>query len=378
MGRGLLESICNAVQLGPTARTSAGSKGTVAVSSGRSDVRRLRVLPRIATTVFLGLLVAACSAAAPSLQIAAGPAATDSSVSSSPDQPFRRVVVAIPSPGISFVPLAPGQARGIYMQEGLEVEITQMRTDLMIAGLTSGQIDYGTPLSTVVRAASAGAPVKLVMTILDRVSWDFVTRPEITTIDDLRGRSIGITTRNGNLHLAARAVLQHYGIPDNEVTYISFPGSPDIYRALSSNAVQAAVFTPPLSLRVRREGYRVVMDTSEVYNGAMQGLATALSKLEAESDEVERMIRATLRSIAYVREHSADTTAFIKEYTDEPPELAPELYEYLLRTMTISGEISLKWVQEELAVLDELGVTPQIRDPEKLVDLRPWRRVRGS
>ena len=45
---------------------------------------------------------------------------------------------------------------GFFQEQGLDPEFIQLKTDISVAGLISGQVDYATPFSSIVRAAESG------------------------------------------------------------------------------------------------------------------------------------------------------------------------------------------------------------------------------
>lgn len=306
-------------------------------------------------------------------------AATVAAVFAQPSEASERVVLAVPEPSLSFVPFYLGKKGGLYDNEGIGLEIIRMKTDLVSAGLVSGDVQYGLPLSNFVRAAASGIPVRLVMSIERRIApYDFITTKDIASAKQLKGQPIGITARNGNLHLTAVAVLSAHGLSAQDVTFLSYPGVGECMKALEAGAIKAGIFPPPLNVMLLQKGYPLLAHGSDYYKGPLQGLAASERYLGKNRQRVVAMIRATLRSIRYVKEQPADATAFIEKHQRADPGLAKTLYGYLVDQGTEDGEITEGWVRERLDEMKRLGGTPEVSDPKKILDLGPLREARAS
>ena len=71
-----------------------------------------------------------------------------------PQTPSRteKVRIAYPSRGITVLPLRIAQVKGFFKDEHLEPEIIQMGVPVTIAALANGNIDYGAPTDSILRA----------------------------------------------------------------------------------------------------------------------------------------------------------------------------------------------------------------------------------
>jgi ABC-type nitrate/sulfonate/bicarbonate transport system substrate-binding protein len=62
----------------------------------------------------------------------------------------------------SYSTLSLGQKRGFLQEEGLEAELIRMSSNVGLATLITGEIDYYTAIGSSVAAAIGGAPIKIV------------------------------------------------------------------------------------------------------------------------------------------------------------------------------------------------------------------------
>ena len=67
-----------------------------------------------------------------------------------------------------------------------------MRANLAVQALLGGSIDFGTATGTAVSAIVNGADVRAVLAMSDAPSFDLIVRPSIASVQQLRGKKIGL------------------------------------------------------------------------------------------------------------------------------------------------------------------------------------------
>ena len=97
------------------------------------------------------------------------------------------VRIAYPSRGVTVLPLRIAQVQGFFQQERLEAELIQMRAGITVTALTTGDLDFGAPLDSIIRAAARGQPLKAVVSFVNKPMHYLVAKPQIGTV----GRTAG-------------------------------------------------------------------------------------------------------------------------------------------------------------------------------------------
>jgi ABC-type nitrate/sulfonate/bicarbonate transport system substrate-binding protein len=121
----------------------------------------------------------------------------------------------------SYSSLPLGQKRGFLQEEGLQAEFIRMNATVGLATLVTGEIDY-TQLGGGVAAAIGGAPVKIAACYVPGPTATLIARPEFKSVQELRGKTIGIDVFGSNLSIIARNVFKHSGLdPDKEVKFLA-------------------------------------------------------------------------------------------------------------------------------------------------------------
>ena len=105
-------------------------------------------------------------------------------------QAMETVRVGIPSPSLSVLALRTAQVKNLFREEGLDVSLIQLATNVTITALTTKEVDYATASVAAMRSAISGLPVRTVMFVVRRPLHVLVARPEINSVQDLRGKIV--------------------------------------------------------------------------------------------------------------------------------------------------------------------------------------------
>src|SRR5215475_3594014 len=87
--------------------------------------------------------------------------------------------------------------KGFYREEGLDLETLLIRGSVGMQALIGGSVDYASAAGSIIAAAVRGVPVRLVLIVNSKPQFDLVGRPEVKTVQQLKGKVIGISSRGG-------------------------------------------------------------------------------------------------------------------------------------------------------------------------------------
>src|SRR5207302_7678349 len=156
--------------------------------------------------------------------------------------------VAYPSMSTSVFALVVAQKEGYFKEEGLNVELLSIRGEIAIRTTLAGEIDFFTNAGSALAAAVRGVPVKIVTIFQDKPSWDLIAQPDIKSIAQLRGKTIGVMSPEGSLAVVAREILRKNGIdPAKDVNLVVMGGDEVRFPALQTKSIQATLFSSAMS-----------------------------------------------------------------------------------------------------------------------------------
>jgi NitT/TauT family transport system substrate-binding protein len=295
----------------------------------------------LAVALAAGLVGACAAGAAPP---AAGPtvvAPRDAgpTAAASAARPLEPIRLAIAAKSLAFLPYYFGKEAGLYAEQGLDLDVSVVQPSTAIAAAIAGEVDYTGTSGSALAAALAGAPLRLVMYVSDNLVFSLYAQPEVKTVADLAGGSVGVTNRYATDDYALAAVLQRYGVPDDQVTRVTTTTSAASLAALSSGGIVASMLSPPFSELAERQGFSFLEYAANVLRRDNSGMATREQRIAERPDEVRRMIRATLASIRYLQNHPAEATAFVAEFYEIEPDLAAGSTQKIARALAYDGRM---------------------------------------
>jgi NitT/TauT family transport system substrate-binding protein len=315
-------------------------------------------LPALAVLwgLLASVLTAACAqpaapAAYPAAEAAPSPAApARAPVTPSPAPQVRYAArIAYPSPSLSYFPIYVGWREGLFAEEGVDLEWIGLQSNLMISALVSGEVDYGTSFSSIVRAAATGVDVRAILATVDRPQHTFVVSPEIVSGEQLRGKRIAINSLGGAQEYEAYQVLARYGLGRADATLTGIPSEATRLQALIAGAVDAAVMNSPYDLQAEDNGFRVLVRLADIIELTHAGVGTSTAKLRAAPDEVKRFLKASLRSVELSKRNKALVVGYIQDWMEMPSDLANRAYDVALPTWSSTGVAPEAGLQLDLA-----------------------------
>ena len=199
------------------------------------------------------------------------------------------VRVAYSSPSATQGVLWVADVAGLFKKNGLDVQIIYTR--LAIESLVAGEIDFGQMTGSLMSSARLQGTDPVMLAGVDDVLTDrLVARPNIKSVEELRGKRIGIFRFGSASHLRVLNVLPRYGMTDRDVTFLQIGDTPDRLIALFGGSIDATLASPPDHLEAVRAGMRVLLNLAELkipYQGV--GLVTTQRVLYKKTRRCETL-----------------------------------------------------------------------------------------
>lgn len=286
---------------------------------------------------------------------------------SSQSASLDKVIIAVPSPALSMLPVYFAQDRGLFKREGIEPVLVMMAGRLQAIALGAGEIDYAASVETILRSAVQGMPFKIIVYTNAKMSVVLVTPPEIRAVADLRGKSIGVTSLGGGLEYGLREILiQKGGLnPDRDVRTVSL-GMPEQMLGLTSGAIHGAMLVPPYDGIMARKGFRKLVSAVDLLEYPQGGLATTDKKIKEKPAQAKKVARAMIQALTAIREEREKTIGYIASRWKIDRELATDSYDVMVRSFSRDGNASAKSVQ---SIIDSTKARLQVNSAMTVGDV---------
>ena len=333
---------------------------------GNLDLRPIegeRVYPLLGTrNVFAGFFVA--------LAVALG--ATSLAYTAN----LERVRVGYSVGGLIPFPVVVARENNLFDQLGLEIELINIPPTLAVTALVSGDLQYVIFAGTTLNAAVRGLPVKLVMVYNDRPLFSLMSRPEVRSVKELKGKVLGIASLTSGESFLSRRLLKEAGVdPEREVTLRSIGNTPDRLAALRAGLVDATTLTVPVDIQAEKLGLRRLVFMGETLESINGGLGVSERWIQQKPDQIKKMITGVFRGMAYARTHRPESIALVMSKWKMERDVAEKAFDLMLRTWSANGQASDQAVQvgieESLKVLSSKQSVPS----SKVIDFTLVREV---
>lgn len=226
-----------------------------------------------------------------------------------------KVRVSVTNYNMSYLAAGVAAKRGIFKEEGLDVEIVRMNANVAMSSLISGDVDYTMIFASVIRAAMRGIPLKVIAVLIDSPPYAFIARPEITAMKALKGKTVGIGVYGSSNDIIARMMLERSGIdPEKETKLVAFGSDAARFAALKEGLVEAAIIAPPADTQARKVGLNVLARANDLFKFPHIGLGTTNKKLIENPHEITRVIRAFIKANRFVRDHRQEAINVLADW----------------------------------------------------------------
>jgi NitT/TauT family transport system substrate-binding protein len=266
-------------------------------------------------------------------------------------QNLDRIVITYPSRSIASVDLYIAQERGFFRQEGLLADVVQVRGNIGVTALLSGDAHAVNNVGTVIRAMErSDLPVKVITQSLKKNLFWLVTKPEVKSLSELKGKIFGTTTFGGAQHLAAARLLQKAGLnPDKDITVVIGGDVPAQLQSLVSGTIQLAALSPPTVILARDKfKLKIHGSTLDDLPNLQNGLAFTEKMLREKRELVRRILRARSRAHRYFWENERGTAEVLANYLKVELPIALESYRLARPAFTTNGLATDKEVEDFL------------------------------
>jgi len=289
----------------------------------------------------------------------------------------QKVKIAVSSRGIAFIDLYIAEDRGFFREEGLEPELIQVSANVATAALAAGEVDALGAVGLAARASQTGLPIKVLAVTGHRALFWLVSKPEFKSVTELKGTTLGITSRNGSQHLVASRLLASGGLnPNKDVATVVIGGAPALLQALVAGSIQTTALSPP-TIIVGRDKFKlnILAEPPRDFLSTQGGFAVTERALAEKRDLVRRMLRARTKAYRYFHENEKGTAETLAKYTRLDLATTTETYRLSKFGFTTNSVLTDK--EMETLLRDDaktLGL-PQPVAPAKVFDFGPQREV---
>jgi NitT/TauT family transport system substrate-binding protein len=235
-------------------------------------------------------------------------------------------------PAISGInaPLWYTTEQNLFPKYGLDVELIYIPTALQVTRVVltgDSQIAFsgGAP---VVNAVLGGADLVFIGGVANVPAFYMMALPEIKSVADLKGKTVGVTRFGSSTDFALRYLVQKNGFnPDKDLNILQLGGMPELAAALSKRLIVAAPLSAPTHIRARAAGAQPLLDMAKAgvyfpHTAVITRRAylktnrdTALNFFRGYSEGLQRFVQDKTAAKKIIQKYTRDTAEDILDAT---------------------------------------------------------------
>jgi len=238
---------------------------------------------------------------------------------------YNRPVAAADAQGkmtVAYSSVGPGST-GIWMAKdigafdkyGIQSDIIYISSGPVVAqALIGGDLQAGNPASNaVINAILNGAPIIGVAATANRPYHKLIVQPEINRLEDLKGKTLGVTRFGSITDNLTRILLRKAGL-EGVVNVRQMGGTIEVAAAFQNRVIAGAVtsgirVTPPTQVKILTR----LLDLGIPYSTNL--IAVSRDYLRRNPESVESLVRAYAEGVAVMNHQKERALKIIAKYS---------------------------------------------------------------
>ena len=279
-----------------------------------------------------------------------------------------KVVIAHAAMNFRVKPLWVAQDQGLFKRQGLDTDLLYIGGGaVVVQAILGGEVQFTRAAAPgIVQASLRGADLVMIANTVNTLVYSVMTRPDVKTAEDLRGKVLGVTRLGGATDYVVGLLTKKWGFQrGKDYKVFQTGGMPQLLTALKNGVVDAGIISPPSNLQGLKIGLKELIDVSDLgivfVNSPM---STTRSFIKNRRDIVLRMLRAYCEGIQQARSDKESAIKILaRNARVEDPEILQELYRiYGSRHLERSPYVKAEGLEEILITMGKEGANAKAAD----------------
>jgi NitT/TauT family transport system substrate-binding protein len=208
---------------------------------------------------------------------------------------------------------------GLYKEQGLDVDTMYIASSPIAAKATlAGEVVISAQNSQVIADSGLqGADLVAIGATVNIVPFYVMAGPEINSIADLKGKTVGVSRFGAATDFGMRMFLAKHGLTAHrDVAFIQIGGMPEIATALSKKIIAAAPMSYPMVYVAEQSGAKVLANLAKDEIPFVHlTLTTTKRFLKDKRPQVKAFLRAYGKAMHFLYNRQSESLAIFAKYT---------------------------------------------------------------
>jgi NitT/TauT family transport system substrate-binding protein len=288
------------------------------------------------------------------------------------DAQTKRIPVAYSAVSASQSAFYLTKEAGYFEKHGLLVDPVYVSSGTKVAqAVIAGEFPIALAGGTVVNANLAGGDIAIFGGLVNVPSFYVVVHSSIKRPEDLKGKTIGITTFGSSTDFSIRYLIKKWGMePDKDIRVLQMGGQPQIVAAMVAGAVQGGVLSSPSDFKAKKAGFQLLVDFKTVgLDYPTVSLVSTRSFIKKDPQTVRRFLMAYSEGTERLYRDKELTMKVIGKYTKtEDREALESGYTFATTFIERPPRLPYKAVETILAQIAEKDPKAKTHKAEEFID----------
>jgi NitT/TauT family transport system substrate-binding protein len=290
-----------------------------------------------------------------------------------------KATIHIPSRSLSIMPYYFGKDKGFFAAEQIEPQLVMMAPPTAIAALVAGELDFSSTTGAATSAIMRGLPLRRMFYVQQDPVHVLLAQPEIKSIQDLVGKSIGVTSLTDAVGMSANVILRANGIEAGKVTLLGLQVTDNLIQSLVTKRVAATLLAPPYVEELQAKGYVKLADARTYAPLSFIGLVSATETAKKTPQKVYGTVAALHRTMNYILNpaNRNEVVQYVSTYHKIDLSLADKAFSAQMLGYSKDGTKPRAAVEKEIEIYRETLKVAKTFTPDDLEDMSLLRKAQG-
>ena len=288
-----------------------------------------------------------------------------------------KVTIHVPSKSLSIMPYYFGKDKGFFAAELVEPQLVMMSPPTAIAALVAGELDFSSTTGAATSAIMRGLPLRRYFYVQAEPSHVLLAQPEIKSIQELNGKTIGVTALTDAVGMSTTMILKSNNIDTSRTTQLAMGVTDNAIKAFTTRKIAATLLAPPYAEELEAKGYNKLAEARAYAPLSFIGLVSSTETVKKSPLKVQAMIVGLYRTMIYIHNPSnrGEVIQYIARYHSIDLVLAEKAFARQMQSYSKDGTKPRKAVEREIEIYREILKIAKTFTPDDLEDMSLLKKV---
>jgi NitT/TauT family transport system substrate-binding protein len=288
-----------------------------------------------------------------------------------------KVTIHVPSKSLSVMPYYFGKDKGFFARELVEPQLVMMSPPTAIAALVAGELDFSSTTGAATSAIMRGLPLRRYFYVQAEPAHVLLAQPEIKSIQDLNGKTIGVTALTDAVGMSTTMILKGNNIDTSRTTQLAMGVTDNAIKAFTTRKIAATLLAPPYAEELEAKGYNKLAEARAYAPLSFIGLVSSTETIKKNPVNAQAMIASLYRTMIYIHNpaNRNEVIQYIARYHGIDLGLAEKAFATQMQSYSKDGTKPRKAVEREIEIYRDTLKIAKPFTPDDLEDMSLLKRI---